>query len=279
MATYAIGDVQGCFDQLQQLLQKLQYDPDKDVLWFVGDIVNRGPDSLKTLRFIRSLGNRAITVLGNHDLHLLAIAHGIGKCHKKDTLNDILKAPDRDELLAWLQRRPLIHYDRPLDICMVHAGIHPAWQIDHALSYAREVEALLQSDQSLGFFQHMYGDQPHTWSAELTGWDRYRFITNVLTRMRYLDKTTQALSLKEKYAPGTQGDHLIPWFDFSNRKTQKNKIIFGHWSTLNNPNVSNIYALDTACLWGGKLTALEIDMNMHRLVQVNCPTSQAIPPY
>jgi bis(5'-nucleosyl)-tetraphosphatase (symmetrical) len=279
MATYAIGDVQGCFEQLQQLLKVLRYNPDKDTLWFVGDIVNRGPESLKTLRFIRALGDSAITVLGNHDLHLLAIANGAGKCKRKDTLNDILNAPDSDQLLTWLQHRPLLHYHEKLNVCMVHAGIHPAWCIEDALNYAHEVEQVLQSDKSLAFFQNMYGDEPAIWSAQISGIDRLRFITNVFTRMRYLNKTTQALALHEKGPPGYHASNLIPWFDFTNRRTSDNKVIFGHWSTLSNPQLKNIYPLDTGCLWGGKLTALEISEKMNKFVHLDCPKSQDIASY
>lgn len=276
MATYAIGDVQGCFDQLQELLSLLQFNPHQDKIWFVGDIVNRGPDSLQTLCFIRSLGDHAITVLGNHDLHLLAIANGRGVAHKKDTFDDILHAPDRDELLDWLIRRPLMHYDSHLDISMVHAGIHPEWSVKDALAHAREVEAVLQSHKSHEFFHHMYGDKPHKWSDLHAGWDRLRFITNVFTRMRYLDKITHELALNEKSAPGKQHENLLPWFMFAERKTINNKIVFGHWSTLPNPNLENIYPLDTGCLWGGKLSALEINADMKRLVQLDCPQAQPI---
>ena len=276
MATYAIGDVQGCYKQLQELLSAIQYSPDQDLLWFVGDIVNRGPDSLQTLRFIRSLGDRAITVLGNHDLHLLAIANGRGVANKKDTLQDILHATDRDELLDWLLHRPLMHYDKHLDVCMVHAGIHPEWTTNEALIYAGEIEAALQGEKSHEFFHHMYGDKPHKWSELHAGWDRLRFITNVFTRMRYINKNSHELALKDKSAPGHQPENILPWFLFGNRKTANTKVIFGHWSTLPDPKLKNIYPLDTGCLWGGKLTALEINADMRRVVQLDCPQAQPI---
>lgn len=276
MAIYAIGDVQGCFEQLQILLAKINFQPQQDTLWFVGDIVNRGPDSLRTLRFIRSLGNHAITVLGNHDLHLLAVANGRGIAHKKDTLQDILNTPDRDELLDWLSQRPLMHYNKQLDVCMVHAGIHPEWTIAQALDYAGEVEAVLQSNNGHEFFHHMYGDKPHNWSAQHTGWERLRFITNVFTRMRYLDKNTGALTLKDKAAPGHQPDNIIPWFSIPNRQTASSHIVFGHWSTLPNPGLPYLYPLDTGCLWGGKLTALEINHDMKHWIQLDCPQAQPI---
>lgn len=276
MATYAIGDVQGCFEQLQQLLAVIHFKPEQDMLWFVGDIVNRGPDSLKTLRFIRGLGNRAVTILGNHDLHLLAIANGRGIAHKKDTFDDILHAPDRNELLDWLLHRPLMHYDKHLDVCMVHAGIYPEWTVSDALIHASEVEAILQSRKCHEFFHHMYGDKPHKWSEHHAGWDRLRFITNVFTRMRYLDKYTEELMLKDKSAPGNQPENIVPWFLANNRKSQTSKVIFGHWSTLPNPGLKNIFPLDTGCLWGGRLSALEVNAEMNKLIQLDCPQYQPI---
>ena len=275
MATYAIGDVQGCYKQLQQLLEHIKFNPDKDKLWFAGDIVNRGPNSLKTLRFIRSLGDNAITVLGNHDLHLLAIANGRGKQGRKDTIKDILQAPDRNQLLDWLQHRPLMHYDEDLNICLVHAGIHPRWTITQALQRASEVESILQSKKAHEFFHHMYGDKPPKWSDKLSGWDRLRFITNVFTRMRYCDKKGR-LYLKEKGAPGSQGKGVHPWFNIKDRQSQDTNIIFGHWSTLNDPHLEHLYPLDTGCLWGGKLTALKINKKLNKRYQLECPQLQAI---
>jgi len=275
MAIYAIGDIQGCYDQLQQLLEKIEFNSNKDKLWFAGDIVNRGPHSLETLRFIRSLGDRAVTVLGNHDLHLLAVANGRGKQGKKDTIKDILEAPDRDKLLDWLIHRPLMHYDNKLDICMVHAGIYPNWSIKKALGYASEVEAILQSTKSHEFFHHMYGDKPHKWSEKLKGWDRLRFITNAFTRMRYCDYNGN-LSLRDKGAPGKQPPGVLPWFHILDRKAKDNKIIFGHWSTLTNPDIENLYPLDTGCLWGGELTAIKVNKKMKKIFSISCPKSQAI---
>lgn len=276
MAIYAIGDVQGCYQQLQQLLDKLDFSTDRDKLWFAGDIVNRGPDSLQTLRFIRSLGDHAVTVLGNHDLHLLAVANGRGKQGKKDTIKDILEAPDRNELLDWLCHRPLMHYDRKLDICMVHAGIYPHWTISQALDHASEVEAMLQSTKSHEFFHHMYGDKPPIWSDHLKGWDRLRVITNIFTRMRYC-KLDGHLTLKDKGAPGTQPSDTIPWFQHPERKNRDTAMIFGHWSTLTDPGIENLYPLDTGCLWGGQLTALRIDdRDKREFTRFQCPESQPI---
>lgn len=277
MAVYAIGDVQGCFRELQLLLEKLEFSTETDTLWFAGDIVNRGPESLRTIRFIKSLGDNAVTVLGNHDLHLLALANGRGKQGKKDTIRDILEAADRNELLNWLQHRPLMHYDKKHNVCMVHAGIHPAWTVEEALGYAGEVEAILQSDKSHEFFHHMYGDKPPKWSSQLKGWDRLRFITNVFTRMRYCDAKGR-LTLREKGAPEKQPPGVIPWFKVADRRSTDTRIIFGHWSTLKNPNIENLYPLDTGCLWGGELTAIKVNSKMSKYIQVPCPQAQAIDP-
>ena len=269
MATYAIGDIQGCYQQLKELLVKIEFKSDKDKLWFAGDIVNRGPDSLKTLRFIKSLEENAVTVLGNHDLHLLAIANGRRKQNKKDTLQPILAAKDSDQLLDWLINRPLMHYKKKYHACMVHAGIYPGWSTEQALSYAGEVESILQGPKSHEFFHHMYGDKPAKWSDNLHGWDRLRFITNVFTRMRYI-KQNFKLCLKEKGAPGKQPEGIVPWYEFESADAQLN-IIFGHWSTLKDPKLKHLYPLDTGCLWGGKLTALKVNHKMDKYKRVKCP--------
>jgi len=274
MATYAIGDIQGCHKQLGELLHKLDFKSDKDKLWFAGDIVNRGPDSLKTLRFIKSLGDNAVTVLGNHDLHLLAIANGRRKQNKKDTLEEILFAKDSDQLLDWLIHRPLMHYQKKNNVCLVHAGIHPAWSTKQALNCSKEVENILQGSKAHEFFHHMYGDKPSKWSSELSGWDRLRFITNSFTRMRYIGENMK-LYLKEKGAPGKQPEGVKPWFEFENRNKDLN-IVFGHWSTLKNPKIENLHPLDTGCLWGGKLTALKINNKMKKLTSIKCPKTQPI---
>lgn len=275
MSIYAIGDIQGCFEQLQALLDKLNFDPCNDTLWFAGDIINRGPRSLDTLRFIYSLGEQAITVLGNHDLHLLAIANSNSKQGKFDTIQDILNAPDREQLLNWLLHRPLMHYDKTLNTCLCHAGIHPDWDIASAQSYAFEVEQILQGPESREFFTHMYGDKPETWSEDLCDWNRLRFITNAFTRMRYCN-AKGALKLREKGAPSKQKKDLHPWFEINNRKTDKTNIVFGHWSTLKDPEQAHIYPLDTGCLWGGQLTALKIDEKLNNKTVLQCPTLQKI---
>ncbi len=274
MATYAIGDIQGCYQQLKALLLKLEFNSDKDKLWFAGDIVNRGPDSLKTLRFIKSLEDNAITVLGNHDLHLLAIANGRGKQGKKDTIQPILDAADSDQLIDWLRHRPLVHYQKKNHVCLVHAGIYPQWNLNEILAYSKEMETILQGSQFHEFFHHMYGDKPSKWSNNLSGWDRLRFITNCFTRMRYINDDFK-LRLKEKGAPGKQDFNTHPWFEFE-RKEKDLNIVFGHWSTLKDPKLNHLYPLDTGCLWGGKLTALKINKKLNKKTHLKCPKSQAI---
>lgn len=276
MAIYAIGDVQGCYDELKQLLDKINFKQDRDRLWFTGDLVNRGPKSLKTLRMIHAMGENAVVVLGNHDLHLLATAHDHFKPGKKDTLDDILTAPDRDKLYEWLRFRPLMHVDDDLGLVMVHAGLHPDWTIDQAQSLAHEVESVLRSDKHIAYYRHMYGDKPRKWSNKLKGWSRLRFITNVFTRLRYCD-ASGAISLSTKGAPGTQPKGLHPWFEIEHRRSQNDQIIFGHWSTLalvNEQPYINVYPLDTGCLWGGLLTAMQIDTIPFTKTTLDCPQSQ-----
>ena len=258
MAVYAIGDVQGCFDELQALLELIHFDPAEDRLWFAGDLVNRGPKSLETLRFVRDLGKGAVTVLGNHDLHLLAIAHGFPIKHDDHTMDDILGAPDRDELIDWLCNQPLLHHDDTLGFTMIHAGLPPQWDLHIALQCAHEVHAILHGNQRPEFLDQMYGNQPNQWSEHLEGWERIRFIVNCFTRLRFCDSKGK-LKLKHKGPPGSQPKKLFPWFELENRASKDMKIIFGHWSTLGPRNDPGIYPTDTACLWGGQLTALRID--------------------
>ncbi len=276
MAIYAIGDIQGCYDELIQLLEKINFKDDRDQLWFTGDLVNRGPKSLQTMRMIRAMDANATVVLGNHDLHLLATAYDHLKPGKKDTLDAVLQAPDRGELFEWLRFRPLIHVDNDLDLAMVHAGLHPDWSIGKAQSLAHEVESILRSDKHIDFYKHMYGDKPRIWSDTLNGWSRLRFITNIFTRLRYCDKAGRT-SMNTKGAPGTQPKGLHPWFEIKNRRSKNSQIIFGHWSTLaqlNGYSYCNVYPLDTGCLWGGKLTAMRIDEKPFTRISINCPESQ-----
>lgn len=259
MATYAIGDVQGCYTELRHLLDHVGFDPARDRLWLVGDLVNRGPDSLAVLRFVRGLGASAVTVLGNHDLHLLALASGTMARREKDSsLFPILDAKDGGELLDWLRRQPLLHDDPTLGYAMIHAGLPPQWDLAQARACATEVEVVLRSERSTEFFTQMYGDESLQWDEALVGWDRLRFITNCLTRLRYCDEQGR-LALKPKGAPGTQPEHLLPWFKLAERRSRDARIVFGHWSTLGCHFADGVFALDSGCLWGGHLTALRLD--------------------
>jgi bis(5'-nucleosyl)-tetraphosphatase (symmetrical) len=273
MAIYAIGDIQGCFDELQALLDKLRFDPSSDQLWFVGDLVNRGPKSLDTLRYVSSLGSSAITVLGNHDLHLLALASGNNRFRDSDDLNQILEAPDRDELIYWLRHRPLMHWNEQLGFSMIHAGLPPQWSLPTAQSCAAEVETVLRSDDYRVFFDQMYGNRPNRWNPELEGMDRLRFITNCFTRLRFVTKKGK-LKLKLKGSPLGQKKKYIPWFAHPQRKTRNERILFGHWSTLGYQETQNTWALDTGCLWGGELTALRIDKSPASAIQYQCQGQQ-----
>lgn len=274
MAVYAIGDIQGCFDELQRALEKIAFDPASDQLWLVGDLVNRGPDSLSVLRFVRSLGNAAISVLGNHDLHLLAIAAGNTRKAGRDSLQPILEASDRDELLSWLRHRPLLHHDHQIGFAMLHAGLPPQWSLEFAQARAREVESLLRSDDHLAYFEQMYGDQPKCWDDALQGMDRLRFITNCFTRLRYCTAQGE-LALKEKGPPGSQAEpHTLPWFDHPLRASANTRIVFGHWSTLGYTARHNVWAIDTGCLWGGDLTLLRLDTETPEPIHYSCAGAQ-----
>lgn len=270
MAVYAIGDVQGCYDELQRLLERLRYDPPSDKLWFCGDLVNRGPHSLEVLRFVRGLGDKAVTVLGNHDLHLLAIAAGNERKKENGSLDAVLDAPDRDELLHWLRHRPLMYADEALGFCLIHAGLPPQWTKAQALACAREVEGVLRDDlEHPGFFAGMYGNRPVRWSDRLRGMNRWRFIINCFTRLRYCDLEGN-LGLNHKGRPGSQGVGWLPWFKIPGRQSRDTPIIFGHWSTLGYTATDNVWALDTGCLWGGSLTALAIDTRPPAPLHLKC---------
>jgi bis(5'-nucleosyl)-tetraphosphatase (symmetrical) len=257
MATYAVGDIQGCYSELRQLLDRIGFDPTADRLWSVGDLVNRGPDSLSVLRWFKALGDRAVVVLGNHDLHLLALAAGNEKHAKKSTLDDVLSAPDREELLDWLRHRPVMHVDDKKRFTMIHAGLPLQWDLAQARACAAELETELRGPGYPDFLHAMYGNQPDLWSPELAGADRLRFITNCFTRLRYCDAEGRLL-LNEKAAPGLQSDQAIPWFKVPGRATREERIVAGHWSTLGYIAEHNLWALDTGCLWGGSLTAVRI---------------------
>ncbi len=258
MTTYAIGDLQGCLTPLQKLLDKVHFNPDKDVLWFVGDLVNRGPESLETLRFVKSLGSSAISVLGNHDLHLLAVMHGIRKASGKDTIQEILKAPDRDELEDWLRGLPLLHHDASLGFTMVHAGIHPHWDLPYAKAMATEVETVLRSDDYVDFLHRMYGNKPSKWSRKLGQHRRRRFTVNVFTRMRYCTNDGE-LEFSFNGPPNKAPKQLMPWYNVPKRRPLKHRILFGHWSSHPAFAVSNVIPLDRGCVWGGTLAALALE--------------------
>lgn len=260
MAIYAIGDVQGCCDELERLLELIRFDPTTDRLWFAGDLVNRGPRSLDALRLVRSLGESAVTVLGNHDLHLLAVALSPReKVKSKDTIDDILAAPDREELLDWLRHRPMLHHDAVLGRTMVHAGLVPQWDLRTASSCARELEAALRDPASArALFENMYGNEPDLWSPGLRGVERLRFITNVFTRLRYCDAEGR-LNLKYKGAIADAPQGLLPWFKVPRRRWDPLQIVCGHWSALGFHDGDGILAIDTGCVWGGRLCAVRLD--------------------
>lgn len=256
MPTYAIGDLQGCHASLLRLLDELNFDPAADRLWFVGDLVNRGPDSLAVLRFIKGLGDAAISVLGNHDLHLLSLAEGFGRVHKGDTLDEVLAAPDRDELLTWLRGRKLAWREGAL--LMVHAGVLPGWTADDTMQRAAEAEAVLQGPGFREFFAQMYGNTPVAWDDGLEGVERQRVIVNAFTRLRYCSPAG-AMEFHHKGAPGTQPAGWLPWFEVPGRRSADVTCIIGHWSTLGLVNRQDLIALDTGCLWGGRMTAVRLE--------------------
>jgi bis(5'-nucleosyl)-tetraphosphatase (symmetrical) len=260
MAVYAIGDIQGCGDEFERLLERIQFNPEHDTLWLTGDLVNRGPRSLDVLRWVKSLGDAAITVLGNHDLHLLALALAPNEKRKaKDTLDDILNAPDRDELLHWLRHQPLLHHDAQLRRTLIHAGLPPQWDLALAQACAREVETALRDIQrARELFEHMYGDEPDQWRDDLQGMARLRFITNSLTRLRVCTSDGR-LKLKEKTPLAELKPGLLPWFRVPQRRSRNERIVFGHWSALGFYDQDNVLGLDTGCVWGGALCAMRLD--------------------
>ena len=255
MSRHAIGDIQGCCDELRALLTRIGFSADRDRLWIVGDLVNRGPRSLEVLRYVRALGDNAIVVLGNHDLHLLAVACGCRPARRSDSLDDILRAPDRDTLLEWLAMRPLAHFEAG-DL-LVHAGVVPQWTVETTLALAREVEFALRNDPR-NLFDHMYGDEPDHWSPDLAGTDRLRFAINVLTRMRVCTNEGR-INLRLKGKPPAPGSPWLPWFDVRNRRTSDARVVFGHWSALGLVLRDDVIGLDSGCVWGGELTAVDLD--------------------
>jgi len=270
MSIYAVGDLQGCLTPLQRLLDQVHFDPATDRLWLVGDLVNRGPESLESLRFVRGLGEAAITVLGNHDLHLLAIHQGVHRVRRKDTVQPILDAPDRDALMHWLRHRPLMHHDPHIQWTLLHAGLPPQWDLETARGCAAEVESVLRGADYPLLLERMYGDEPDQWSESLQGWERLRFITNCFTRLRYCSADGH-VDMEYKGAPGGQLPHLLPWFAVPGRKSAGQRIVFGHWSTLGLYRGDDVLCLDTGCVWGQRMTLARLDSNPLETVQTKCP--------
>ncbi|MBI1175174.1 MAG: symmetrical bis(5'-nucleosyl)-tetraphosphatase [Sideroxydans sp.] len=265
MPTYAVGDIQGCYAELQQLLEQVRFDPAQDKLWLVGDLVNRGSGSLEVLRLVKSLGDAAITVLGNHDLHLLAVAEGAAELHRSDTLDEVLAAPDRDELLTWLRNQRLLHAEN--GFVLVHAGLLPSWTVAQAQMLAREVETELRGERYHEFFGHMYGNSPHQWEDGLTGYKRLRVITNAFTRMRICTMQGEMEFKFKGEVPDIPAGYL-PWYEVPERKSNQATVIFGHWSALGLKVGPRVIALDTGCLWGGPMTAIRLEDRA--LFQVAC---------
>jgi bis(5'-nucleosyl)-tetraphosphatase (symmetrical) len=273
MATYAVGDLQGCAQELDALLRKIRFRPASDRLWLVGDLVNRGPDSLGVLRRVIALGRSVITVLGNHDLHLLATFAGRRDLSPGDTFQDVLEAPDAAALIDWLRRRPLLHYDARARRVLVHAGIPAAWTVRDAQTHAREIETLLRGRRWRSALASMYGNEPSAWSPKLGKEERRRFTINALTRMRYCDRRGR-LDLRFSGPPGTQEKGLMPWFDVPERRTAGVHVVFGHWAALGLLRRADVTALDTGCVWGARLTAARLD-GSRRTVSVRCSAATA----
>ena len=274
MATYAVGDIQGCCTEFQQLLEQVRFDPAADKLWLVGDLVNRGPESLAVLRLVKSMGGAAITVLGNHDLHLLAVAEGVAEPHRSDTLHGILDAPDREELLAWLRAQLLLYVEG--DFVLVHAGLLPSWTVAQAQKLAHEVEAELHGLHYHVLLTRMYGNRPDQWDDSLTGYKRLRVITNALTRMRIC--TVQGkMEFKFKGEAGNVPAGYLPWFDVPNRASANATIVCGHWSALGLKITPRVIALDTGCLWGGALSAIRLEDR--QVFQVPCVVNPLAKPW
>jgi bis(5'-nucleosyl)-tetraphosphatase (symmetrical) len=273
MAIYAIGDLQGCYDSLQRLLEQLDFSPEKDQLWFAGDLVNRGKKSLKTIRFVKNLGDSATVVLGNHDITLLAMHYGV--LRPNSYLKKLLKAKDADELIDWLRSRSIFHVDESLGFCMAHAGISPVWTLKQAQKYAKEIEISLKGENTKVWLENVYGNKPRRWSSGLESYSRHRYILNAFTRMRYCDKKDAALNFSLNRAPVYQSkmrkrNKKTPWFLWSKRKEIPLRVIFGHWSSLGYYQDENVIALDTGCVWGGQLTAVRLDNEIITAVSQPC---------
>jgi len=271
MALYAIGDIQGCAAELDALLRKIAFRPSRDRLWLVGDLVNRGPDSLGVLRRVMGLGRSVTCVLGNHDLHLLATVAGRREMSPADTFLEVLEAPDADDLIDWVRHRPLLHHDAAARRVLVHAGIPPAWTVPQARTAAREVETLLRGRKWRYALRGMYGNEPTAWSKKLDREERRRYTINALTRMRYCDRRGR-LDLSFSGPPGSQPKGLVPWFDAPNRRTVSTHVVFGHWAALGLLRRGDVTALDTGCGWGNRLTAVRLDRSA-RPTYISCTGS------
>jgi bis(5'-nucleosyl)-tetraphosphatase (symmetrical) len=256
MATYAIGDLQGCFASFQNLLQEIKFDIDTDRLWLVGDLINRGPDSLAVLRWLRANESSIVTVLGNHDLHAMAVAEGFVEMHRNDTLQELFDAPDAEDLLQWLRNQHLAYGEN--EYLMVHAGVLPQWNTTQTLALADEVETVLRSQDYRYFLSHMYGNHPNHWQDNLRGMSRLRVITNALTRLRVCN-TDGEMDFRFKGKMNDAPPGYLPWFEIPTRKSTDSVLVVGHWSALGLIVRDNLIALDTGCLWGGQLTALRLE--------------------
>lgn len=271
MSTYAIGDIQGCFEPFMALLERIVFDPRRDRLWLAGDLVNRGPASLETLRYVMGLGERAVTVLGNHDLYLLMVAAGaVGQQGADDTLGPVLDAPDRGELLAWLAARPLLHVED--GHAMVHAGLLPQWSVARARALAAEAESALRGPLGLEFIRNMWGSQPAAWRDDLAGWDRLRVVINAMTRMRFCSPAGE-MEFRTKGEAITAPPGYLPWFAVPGRASADHTIVCGHWSALGLRVEPGLLALDSGCLWGRELTALRLEDRAVFQVPCGCSAS------
>ncbi len=262
-----IGDIHGCYRAFKNILKESKFRPARDQLWLTGDLVNRGPNSADVVRHVMDLGDSAKVVLGNHDLHLLAVAAGVSKPKRKDNSHLLLENADSGRLIEWLASRPLALFNRKHNFLLVHASIHKNWSTDDTLRYAGEIEKILNSDSRIDYLKNMYGSRPANWNDNLKGWDRLRVITNLLTRARFC-RLDGSLNLKYKGPPGSQAEDLFPWYDIPGRKNASQLIVFGHWSALGYSYNNNTLCLDSGYLWGGRLTALKLKKNKSRIIQI-----------
>ncbi len=276
MATYAIGDIQGCYRQFLKLLRKIDFDHQKDRLILVGDLVNRGPDSLAVVQYAMRHESSVEMVLGNHELHLLAVLDNIKAPRPLDNFHAIIDSPARNKIKDWLCSQPLAIHDPTLNIIVTHAGVYPFWSVAECLDYAAQIEAILQTTERKAMFMHMFGNKPRRWSESHHGWKRTRFIINTFTRMRYITARGK-LDFDEVGPPGKQRPGRMPWFDFPDRKPIDETIVFGHWSSLGVLQQPGILALDSGCCWGRRLSAARLDCHPHKIISVRCKKRQVMP--